>query len=434
MRIIHQRCCALDVHKKVLTACVLVWDGKQAVAERRKNFGTTKKELERLRFRLLACRVTIVAMESAGVYWKPVWHVLERQSKFQLKLVNAQHYHGVDGRKSDQIDAAWLAELLQCGLLKGSFVPAQWQRELRDLVRLRVALREDQNRVQNRIEKLLEDANIKIGSFCSDTLGVSGRKMLKALIAGDKDADWMADYAQGRLRSKRKQLRQALRGFVTDHHRALLAMLLRQIENLDADLARLEGAIRSRLGEHAELIERLTEIPGFGEVTAWTVIAELGVEMAVFQTPERAASWCGLCPGNRKSAGKRGHGRTRQGNRWIRRGLTQAALAASHSKDCYLRSFYWRKASKRGAGQNGSLSLITLSQSRGAVQPAACSKTRQLSPPRNPVDRRGSPYLASRLRERPTSPARSREPAHARKLFAREPGDLRNALLHRAGR
>src|SRR3982074_714760 len=176
MRIVHQRCCALDVHKKSITACVLVWDGEQAVEERKKQFGTTKKELERLRFWLMASKVSMVAMESAGVYWKPVWHVLERQNKFQLKLVNAQHFHGVDGQKTDQIDAAWLAELLQCGLLKGSFVPPQWQRELRDLTRLRVTLLQDQNRIQNRIEKLLEDANIKLGSVASDTLGVTGRK------------------------------------------------------------------------------------------------------------------------------------------------------------------------------------------------------------------------------------------------------------------
>ena len=349
MRIIHQRCCALDVHKRSVTACVLVWDGRQAVEERKKDFGTTRKELERLRFWLMASKVSIVAMESAGVYWKPVWHVLERMGRFQLKLVNAQHYHGVDGKKSDQIDASWLAELLQCGLLKGSFVPPPWQRELRDLVRLRVALLEDQNRVQNRIEKVLEDANIKLGSVASDTLGASGRRILKAIIAGDRDASWMADYARGTLRNKRPELAQALRGFVTDHHRGLLAMLLRQIELLDREIERLERDIRRRLQVHQDLLDRLCEIPGIAEVTAWTLIAELGLDMQVFQTPQRAASWCGLCPGNRKSAGKRGHGRTRKGNRWIRRGLTQSALAASHTKDSYLHSFYWRIAAKRGA-------------------------------------------------------------------------------------
>jgi len=348
MRIVHQRCCALDVHKKSITACVLVWDGKEAVEERKKEFGTWKKELERLRFWLMASKVSMVAMESAGVYWKPVWHVLERQKQFQLKLVNAQHYHGVDGQKTDQIDAAWLAELLQCGLLKGSFVPPQWQRELRDLTRLRVSLLQDQNRVQNRIEKLLEDANIKLGSVASDTLGVSGRKILNAVVDGKRDPGWMADYAQGRLRARRKELEDALHGFVTEHHRQLLALLLRQIDHLDRDIAALEVDIRKRLEAHQDLVQRLVEIPGFGEVTVWTVIAELGLDMKVFGTPERAASWCGLCPGNRKSAGKRGHGRTRKGNRWIRRGLTQSAIAASNKKDCYLRSFYWRMASKRG--------------------------------------------------------------------------------------
>ena len=351
MRIVHQRCCALDVHKNSITACVLVWDGQEAVEERKKEFGTYKKELERLRFWLMACKVTVVAMESAGVYWKPVWHVLERQRQFKLKLVNAQHFHGVDGQKSDQIDAAWLGELLQCGLLKGSFVPPQWQRELRDLTRLRVSLLQDQNRIQNRMEKVLEDANLKFGSVASDTLGVSGRRIVKAVIAGDKDPGWMADYAKGTLRAKRKQLEQALHGFVTDHHRTLLAMLLRQFDALESDIEYLEAEIRRRLTPHQDVVDRLAEIPGFGEVSAWTVIAELGLDMNVFRTPERAASWSGLCPGNRKSAGKRGHGRTRKGNRWIRRGLTQSALAVSHSKESYLRSFYWRIASKRGAKQ-----------------------------------------------------------------------------------
>lgn len=348
MRIVHQRCCALDVHKRSITACLLVWDGKEAVQERKKDFGTTKKELQRLRFWLMASKVSIVAMESAGVYWKPVWHVLEHQKQWQLKLVNAQQYHGVDGRKTDQIDAAWLAELLQCGLLKGSFVPPQWQRELRDLTRLRVALLQDQNRVQNRIEKLLEDANIKLGSVASDLLGVSGRKILNAIVEGKRDAGWMADYAQGALRKRRQELEEALRGYVTDHHRRMLALLLRQVDELDRDIAALETSIRQILQPHREVMERLVEIPGFGEVSVWTVIAELGLDMQVFGTPERAASWCGLCPGNRKSAGKRGSGRTRKGNRWIRRGLTQSALAASKQKDNYLRSFYWRISSKRG--------------------------------------------------------------------------------------
>lgn len=348
MRIVHQRCCALDVHKKSITACVLVWDGQELIEERKKEFGTTKKELERLRFWLMASKVSMVAMESAGVYWKPVWHVLERQKQFPLKLVNAQHYHGVDGQKTDQIDASWLAELLPCGLLKGSFVPPQWQREVRDLTRLRVSLLQDQNRVQNRIEKVLEDANLKLGSVASDTLGSSGRKMLNAVVAGDKDPGWMADYAQGRLRAKRKELEEALHGFVTEHHRRVLKMLLGQIDQLDRDIAELERQIRQRLEPHQEVVERLAEIPGFGEVSAWTVIAELGLDMKIFGTPQRAASWCGLCPGNRKSAGKRGHGRTRKGNRWIRRGLTQTALAVSRTEDTYLRSFYWRMASKRG--------------------------------------------------------------------------------------
>jgi hypothetical protein len=211
-----------------------------------------------------------------------------------------------------------------------------------------VSLLQDQNRIQNRIEKVLEDANLKLGSVASDTLGVTGRKILHAVVAGNKDPGWMADYARGALRSKRKELEEALHGWVTEHHRQVLNILLQQTESLDHAIDELEQDIRRRLEPHREVVERLREIPGFGEVTAWTVIAELGLDMSVFRTPERAASWCGLCPGNRKSAGKRGHGRTRKGNRWIRRGLTQSALAASHAKDTYLRSFYWRISSKRG--------------------------------------------------------------------------------------
>lgn len=349
MRIVHQRCCALDVHKKSIVACVLVWDGEHAIEERRKEFGTARRELERLRFWLMACKVEAVAMEATGIYWKPVWNVLEQQKQFRLKLVNAQHFHGVDGQKTDQGDAAWLAELLQCGLLKASFVPPQEIRELRDLTRMRVSLLQDQNRAQNRIEKILEDANIKLGSVASDTLGTSGTKIIKAVIKGDKDPGWMADYAVGRLRARRKELEEALRGRVTDHHRRMLAMLMRQVDFLDAEIARLEGDIRSRLASRQELVDRLAEIPGFGEITAWTILAELGFDMNIFRTPERLCSWAGMCPGNRQSAGKRKSGRTRKGNRWLRRALTQTGLAASNAKNSYMRSFYWRIAARRGA-------------------------------------------------------------------------------------
>jgi len=232
MRIIHQRCGAVEVPKRSVTACVLVWEGKELIQERKKEFGTSQKELERLRFWLMVCQGSEVAMESAGVYGKPVWHVLERQKQFPWKLVNAQPYHGVDGQKTDPIDASWLAEWRQCGLRKGSFVPPPWPREWRDLTRRRVSLRQDQNRVQNRIEKVLEDAHLKLGSVASNTLGSSGRKMLNAVVAGDKDPGWIADYAQGRLRAQRQEWEEALPGFVTDHHRHLRKMLLGQIDPL----------------------------------------------------------------------------------------------------------------------------------------------------------------------------------------------------------
>ena len=346
MRIIYRRCCGMDVHKKKLTVCVMSTDGVSPVQVRKRAFGTYTRDVKKLRHWLLACKVTHVAMESTGVYGKPVWNVLE--GKFTILLVNAAHYKGVDGRQTDQIDCEWLAELLQCGLLKASFIAPQEIRELRDLTRMRVPVVQEENRVQNRIEKVLESANIKLSVAVSDTLGVSGKLMLKAIIRGQEDPGWLADYARGSLRSKRKELELALAGKVTDHHRFLLQECLDPIEFLEGKVARLEGRIGEMLQPHADLIRRLDAIAGVDEITAWTLLAEIGWNMDVFQTSERLASWAGMCPGNRQSAGKRSSGKTRKGNRWLRRALVQCGWAAARAQDSYLRSVFWRIAGRQG--------------------------------------------------------------------------------------
>lgn len=346
MQVLYRRCCGLDIHKRSITACILNADGSPDKIVKKREFGTYTEALRKLRFWLYANKVTHVAMESSGVYWKPVFNVLE--GKVEILLVNPVHFKGVPGRKTDQIDAEWLAELLQCGLLRASFIPAREIRELRDYTRLRVQYRQERNRVQNRLEKVLEDANIKLGAVASDTLGLSGKRILRAIIQGDKDPAWMADYARGALRKKKPQLEQALRGIVTDHHRWLLKNYLDDIDHIDGKITAVEAEICRRLEPHQELLERLQQIPGVDEVTAWTLIAEIGLNMNQFQTPERLASWAGLCPGNNQSGGKRYSGRTRKGNRWLRRALTQVGWAVSHCKDNYLRSFYWRLAARRG--------------------------------------------------------------------------------------
>jgi transposase len=346
MQILYRRCCGLDVHKKSITACILNADNSPDKMVKKREFATHTDALRKLRFWLYANRVTHVAMESSGVYWKPVFNVLE--GKLEILLVNPVHFKGVPGRKTDQVDAEWLAELLQCGLLKASFIPPREIRELRDYTRLRVQYLQQRNRIQNRIEKVLEDANIKLGTVASDTLGLSGQRILRAIVQGDKDPGWMADYARGALRKKRAELELALRGIVTDHHRWLLDNYLDDIEHIDQKIAEIERQIRRRLEPHQELIARLDEIPGVDEITAWTLLAEIGLNMDQFQTPERLASWAGLCPGNNQSGGKRYSGRTRKGNRWLRRALTQVGWAVSHCKDNYLRSLYWRLAARRG--------------------------------------------------------------------------------------
>jgi transposase len=306
------------------------------------------RDLRALADYLQSWGVTHVVMESTGVLWKPVWNVLE--GRFALLLVNPLHLKKVPGRKTDVSDAEWLAELLQYGLLKGSFVPPRSVRELRDLTRHRAQLVGEHNRVANRIHKLLEDANIKLGAVASDVLGKSGRAMLAAMLRGRDGADELADLAKGKLRKKLAELRLALDGHVTEHHRYVLGRLLSHVGYLERQGDQLSERIGRRLDEllSADDRGRLDRIPGVNRTTIENVIAEIGVDMGVFPDGHHLASWCGVCPGNEASAGKRLRTRARRGNRWLRRALVQAAWAASRVKTSYLGAQYRRLATRRG--------------------------------------------------------------------------------------
>lgn len=344
MQILYSRCCGLDVHKDSVTACVLVYSDVRKRQVRKKQFATHSKALNALRTWLSAQKVTHVAMESTGVYWKPVWQALE--GRFTLLLANPYQVKAIPGKKTDAQDSQRLAELLAHGLVAGSFVPPADTRELRDLTRYRVKLSEELNRIHNRIHKVLEDGCIKLDTVASDILGVTGRRILSAIIHGKENAAELAEEACGSLRGKRPQLRLALQGRISDHHRFLLRELLEDLQYVEQKIERLNQSIVSRLD--LDKLRRLCTIPGVDVITAWTLLAELGSDMRVFASPKHAASWAGLCPGNQESAGKRLSNRTRKGNRWLRRALCQAAWGASRTKDCYLAASFYRHAARHG--------------------------------------------------------------------------------------
>jgi transposase len=345
MELLHARCCGLDIHKQTVVACVRVADG-QAVVEEIRSFTTMTHDLLKLGDWLREHEVRHVAMEATGVYWKPIWNLLEDQ--FELMLVNAQHLRAVPGRKTDVKDSQWIAQLLAHGLLRPSFVPDRAMRQLRELVRWRVSLVQERNRVANRIQKLLEDANIKLSSVASDVLGKSGRAMLGAMADGQNDPAALAELALRQLRGKIPKLREALRGAMNEHHRFMLREMLDQVDEVDARIARAEARIEEQSRDFCEAVTRLETVPGVGRVTAQSLVAEIGVEMSRFPTAGHLASWAGMCPGNHESAGKRLSGKTRPGNKWLRRLLIQAAWAASRAKGTYLREQYHRIAARRG--------------------------------------------------------------------------------------
>lgn len=317
------------------------------VRQHTRTYGTMTEQLLELADWLEAEGVTHVAMESTGVYWKPIWNLLE--DRFQILLVNAQHIKHVPGRKTDVKDSEWIAQLLQCGLLRSSLVPPQPQRQLRELTRQRRQLVHSKASVANRIQKVLEDANIKLGSVATDVLGVSGRDMLRALVAGQTNANRLAELARGKLRAKMAALRLALQGRVTEHHRFLLGLLLDELTHLEGLIDRLTARITEVLpSPFAVAIEQLATIPGIDVRAAENIVAEIGVDMEVFPSAGHLASWVGMCPGQRQSAGKQQGGRTRKGNGWLRATLVQVAWAASHTKHTYLGAQYRRLAGRRG--------------------------------------------------------------------------------------
>jgi transposase len=341
------RCCAgLDVHSKTVTTCVRRIDDQGKIHAEVRTFGTMTCGLLSLCEWLTAEGVSHVAMESTGVFWKPVYNILEEQ--FEILLVNARHIKNVPGRKTDVKDCEWIAQLLQYGLLRGSYIPPRPQRELRDLTRMRTQLTREMSSVANRIHKVLEDTNIKLGVVATDILGVSGRNMIQALIAGETDTVKLADMARGRLRDKIPLLEQALVGKITEHHQFMLKALMDQLIYLEGQIERFNQRIEEAARPFEKAITALIPIPGYERVSAQTVIAEIGPDMNPFPTDDHLCSWAKICPGNNESAGKRKSGKTGHGNRWLRSILTQVAWAASHKKNSYFQAQYRRLAGRRG--------------------------------------------------------------------------------------
>jgi transposase len=342
MQSINPRCAGLDVHKDSVWACVRL-EGRELIEK----FGTTVGEILRLGDWLASHDVSIVAMESTGVYWKPIWNLLE--DRLKLMLVNAQHVKQVPGRKTDAKDCAWIAQLLEWGLLKASFVPPRPQRELRDLTRQRTQLLGDRARVVNRMHKTLEQANNKLGSVATDITGKSGRAILEALVEGKLAAAQMAELVHKRMEAKKPALREALALPLKDHHRFMLKQLLAQIDELDRLIEIFDARILEVMSPlERESVKKLDTMPGFDRRTAEVVLAEVGTDMSRFPTPAHLASWAGICPGNNQSGGKRKNGRTRKANIWLKTALTQAAWGASRTRRSYFCAQHRRLATRRG--------------------------------------------------------------------------------------
>jgi transposase len=341
-----ERCGGLDVHKTTVAACVRI-PGRRGTREQHvRTFGTTAAELLALRDWLQGHGVTHVAMESTGVYWRPVFYVLEEG--LTCLLVNAAHVKQVPGRKTDMRDCAWIAQLLEHGLLRGSFVPPAPIRELRDLTRYRKVLVQERTRAANRLHKVLQDAGIKLASVATDILGVSGRAMLEALVGGTTDPEVLADLARGSLRKKLPALREALVGRFRPHHAFLVTHLLAHVDYLEEAMAGLSARIEELIAPFAEAQARLETIHGVKHRTSEVVIAEIGVDMSVFPSDGHLTSWAGICPGNNESAGKHRSGKTRKGNRWLRAALTEATLSAVQANDSAFGARYRRVLRHRG--------------------------------------------------------------------------------------
>jgi transposase len=341
-----ERVAALDIHKDSVVACVRVPGEAGRREQEKRRFSTTTAGLLVLRDWLRSYTVTVIGMESTGCYWKPVYYLLE--DEFECWLLNAHHLRNVPGRKTDMSDAEWICQLVEHGLVRPSFVPPKPIRELRDLTRYRKAEIEERTREAQRLEKLLQDAGIKLSSVASDVLGVSGRAMLEALVGGTHDPELLAELARGQLRKKLPALREALDGRFRAHHALIVGQILAHLDFLDETIATLSGAIEEALAPFADKVALLKTIPGVDQRTAEALLAEIGPDMSVFPSHRHLASWAGLCPGNNESGGKQRSGRTRKGSKWLHAALTQSAKAAARSKGTYLCAHYARLKGRRG--------------------------------------------------------------------------------------
>ena len=346
MEVMLERCCGIDVHKSKLTACLLVGKPHGEVKKTIRTFSTMTNDLLILKDWLEAERCTHIAIESTGVYWKPVFNILE--DSLTVILANAREIKNVPGRKTDIKDCEWIADLLRFGLIRASFIPPKPIRELRDLTRYRTKLIQEMTSEKNRVQKVLEDANIKLSCVATDIFGVSGKEMINALLQANSTPEEIAELAKGRLRKKIPELVEALRGNVSDHHRYLIEMSLRHLESLGELIEDLDERIDKAMEPYREEQKLLMSITGVEKKSAESVIAEIGVDMGQFPSEAHLASWAGVCPGNNASAGKRKSGKTTKGDTWLERTLIQAAYAASKAKNTYLKDKYHRIAARRG--------------------------------------------------------------------------------------
>jgi transposase len=346
MQVIYERCAAVDVHKKTAVTTIMITQADGSVKEQLRTFSTMTADLLALDDWLRMHEVQVIAIESTGVYWRPVFNVLEEGRT--IVLVNAQHMKAVPGRKTDVKDSQWLADLLRHGLLKASFIPPKPIRELRDLLRYRKTLVQERSQEVNRVQKVLETANVKLSSVATDVLGKSGRSMVDALISGQDDPESLAELARGRLRAKLPDLRLALHGRVQPHHRVLLTRILAHIDFLETSLAQLETEVEAYLAPFEEAMVLIQSIVGIGETAAAAIIAEIGTDMSRFPSEKHIASWAGVCPGNKQSGGKRLSSHVTKGNTYLRAILCEVAWAITHTKDNYLSSFYHRLVRRHG--------------------------------------------------------------------------------------